>query len=109
MRSHGEPDWPDPTRQGTFKTALDLGSPQARAADFACRYLLPASGGHVGAAQLEKDTRAALKNAACMRAHGITNFPDPTIQPNGGSSVSLNGLDPTSPQFQSASKACGPR
>ena len=43
--------------------------------------------------------------SACMRKHGVPNFPDPdsqgqlTIQ--GGS-----GLNPRSPQFQSAQKAC---
>jgi hypothetical protein len=40
--------------------------------------------------------------AQCMRAHGMPNFPDPNSQ----GVVQLNGVDPQSPQFQSAQKAC---
>jgi hypothetical protein len=47
-----------------------------------------------------------LKFAVCMRAHGVTNFPDP-----GGSgqfNFSLgSGINPASPTFQHAQKACG--
>lgn len=49
----------------------------------------------------------ALKYSQCMRTHGITNFPDPgsggTFSINGGSG---SGLDPNSPTFQTAQKAC---
>ena len=110
MRAHGEPAWPDPASNGTFKTAVELSSPQARSAHGACMYLLPASGGHISAAQLQKDASEALKQAECMRAHGITNFPDPVMLPNGGSYVRFgksSGVDPSSPQFQAAQKACG--
>jgi hypothetical protein len=54
----------------------------------------------------------ALNYAACMRSHGLTNFPDPTIGPNGLPNFTINGspknsdLDPNSPQLQSAQKAC---
>ena len=109
MRSHGEPSWPDPTSNGTFETGIDLNTPQARSAHGACMYLMPASGGHVSAAQLQEDERAALKQSACMRAHGITNFPDPVMRPNGGNTVHIStasGIDPHSPQFQAASRAC---
>jgi hypothetical protein len=51
-----------------------------------------------------------LKYAECMRAHGVRNFPDPT-QAGNGVSLSVSGsvgsgLDPNSPQFQSAQRAC---
>lgn len=52
----------------------------------------------------------ALQNARCMRAHGITNFPDPgpqDVKSNGN--ISLKGFPPSqvkSPQFQGAAKAC---
>jgi hypothetical protein len=48
-----------------------------------------------------------LAYSQCMRAHGVTNFPDPNgqgqlfIQGSPGS-----GLDPNSPTFQAAQKAC---
>lgn len=39
----------------------------------------------------------------CMRAHGVTNFPDP----NGhGINIAGTGIDPRSPAFQAAHKVC---
>jgi hypothetical protein len=38
--------------------------------------------------------------AQCMRAHGVSNFPDPTGQ--SGQLGPSSGIDPTSPQFQEA-------
>ncbi|HKU58681.1 MAG TPA: hypothetical protein VJP39_03665 [Gaiellaceae bacterium] len=46
-----------------------------------------------------------LKFSQCMRSHGVSNFPDP----NSGGQIgidSASGLDPSSPAFQSAQKAC---
>jgi len=50
----------------------------------------------------------------CMRGHGIPDFPDPTPGPNGqggGFSISAgpgSDLDPTSPRFEAANRACQP-
>ena len=41
--------------------------------------------------------------AACMRSRGVPEFPDPGR--NGHTSLG-NGIDPSSPQFQAAQKAC---
>jgi hypothetical protein len=50
-------------------------------------------------------TAGSLAYSQCMRAHGITNFPDPNS--NGGISISGNsGISVNSPQYQAASKAC---
>lgn len=50
-------------------------------------------------------TAKALSFAQCMRSHGVRNFPDPTA--TGFSfKVGLSGLNPNSPQFQSAQDAC---
>ncbi|HUA45355.1 MAG TPA: hypothetical protein VMA77_09030 [Solirubrobacteraceae bacterium] len=46
---------------------------------------------------------AAVAFADCIRAHGVTNFPDPG--PNG---FNLSGIDTQSPAFQSAHQACAP-
>jgi hypothetical protein len=107
MRSHGVPDWPNPTGQGTFvPTGIDLGTSQAQSAHFACEYLLPNSASQLSAAQQQHAYSQALKLSTCMRSHGILNFPDPTMLPSGGVSYSLTGLDPSSPQFQAANKIC---
>jgi hypothetical protein len=52
------------------------------------------------------DADAPLKFAQCMRAAGITNFPDP--KPGGGGFLITprSGLDPNSPQFQAAATSC---
>lgn len=52
--------------------------------------------------------RHALAFAACMRGHGLPNFPDPT---NKGGAVQETltagaGVDPNSPQFAAARNAC---
>jgi hypothetical protein len=79
------------------------GSPQFSAAQRACKRLLPkgglpapTSGQHTAIiAQL-------LKLSVCMRAHGVQNFPDPGPH---GLNIGPN-IDPRSPQFQAAQKAC---
>jgi hypothetical protein len=44
--------------------------------------------------------------ADCMRAHGVPNFPDPGS--GGGIQLSSDsGINPASPAFQDAQKACG--
>jgi hypothetical protein len=52
-----------------------------------------------------------LKYAACMRAHGIRDFPDPVPSPLGGYAFHVHispgsDLDPHSPRYVSADKAC---
>jgi hypothetical protein len=59
---------------------------------------------------LQSMTAKALAYAQCMRSHGITNFPDPTVQDTAhekGVGFSMPaGFDTGSPQFKSAAKAC---
>lgn len=53
---------------------------------------------------------SALAFSQCMRAHGITAFPDPNSQGaiaiQGGPGGSGSALNPRSPQFEAAQKAC---
>jgi hypothetical protein len=46
-----------------------------------------------------------------MRSHGVPNFPDPQFEtgPGGGVGIRLGGpgVNPNSPAFQTAEKACG--
>lgn len=49
----------------------------------------------------------AYKYSACMRAHGVANFPDPKVTHTGGSTqVAIRAVGPDSPQFKSAQQAC---
>jgi hypothetical protein len=56
-------------------------------------------------AQQAASAKAMRSFAACMRSHGVGDFPDPS-----GSGLfavgSLQRLDPSSPLFQAAFKAC---
>lgn len=101
MRSHGEPDYPDPTSQGAFPH-IPAG---LQSANKACGHLLPSQS--LTAAQKQESLSQALKYSACMRSHGIPDFPDPVVA-QGGDTVGLhvNGIDQSSPQFQSAQQAC---
>lgn len=70
---------------------------------------LAACGGSGASAGTGTSPRAgaaqALEFSKCMRAHGVTNFPDP----GSGGGVQIgpgSGLHPQSPAFQAAQKAC---
>ena len=106
MRSHGAPNWPDPNSQGQFlKTKTNSADFEAPASAYkACLHLLP-NGGELTAAQQKIVAPLMLKFADCMRSHGITNFPDPTVNAN-GVSVDPGGLDTSSLQFHAAQRAC---
>jgi hypothetical protein len=49
-----------------------------------------------------------VKFSGCMRAHGVTAFPDPTIGSNGLPSWTLNSANesPQSPVFKGAQRVC---
>jgi hypothetical protein len=116
MRSHGVPNFPDPDSHGHFKitsgqgkggkTGVDVNSPQFRKAQQACQKLQP-NGGRPSRQQEAKEQQAMLKFSQCMRSHGVPKFPDPKFTPNGGSQMTIGKeVDPNSPQFKAAQKAC---
>jgi hypothetical protein len=112
MRAHGISDFPDPSSQGGIAlnggpgTDLNPGSPRFKAANNACKSLLPPQKA-LSPAQQAAARAQALKYARCMRAHGISDFPDPNGQ--GGIVLSPKpggDLDPHNPRFQAANRAC---
>lgn len=111
MRAHGVKNFPDPNGQGEIQitggSGVDPRTPVFQSAQKACQAMLP-NGGHPSPAQLAKAKKAALAMSACMRAHGVKNFPDPTFS-NGGIQMRLGGpgLDPNNPTFRRAQAACG--
>jgi hypothetical protein len=132
MRTHGVPDFPDPSGGGFAIDAapgssgpvsvdghsLDVNAPAFQTAMQECQKYQP-TGPPVSGAQLAKVKQGALKMAECMRTHGIPNFPDPKVStgPGGkgitmsiGSQAAAGGpgrLSPASPAFQKAQKICG--
>jgi hypothetical protein len=108
MRTHGVPNFPDPSSDGSFHfNGSPKDQPKFLSASQKCHKLLPA-GKPPSPAQQQKMKEAGLKFSACMRSHGFPSFPDPTFS-NGGMQLRLNkgaGMDPNSPRFQSAQRAC---
>lgn len=112
MRSHGAPDFPDPSASGGFNDSngrLDLGSSQVQGAYGACRHLLPGGGPDISRLQQEiqrkqqQALRVLRRFSHCMRGHGVPGFPDPAST---GLNLNDAGLGPASPQFQAAVQAC---
>lgn len=106
MRAHGVTDFPDPQgpNQNRFLIPAAVQSnPHYQSASAACESLRPrqsAGGGGGGASQQQ-----LLAFTQCMRANGVSNFPDPG--PDGA--INLNGVDRSSPQFQHAAQTCASR
>ena len=115
MRSHGLTDFLDPTAgsnglpsfslNASPTSDLDLQTPKYHAAQKACKNDLPDLGPTTPAGKATANA-AALKYAECMRFHGEPDFPDP----NGQGMIQIKNatgiLDPNSPQYLQAAKAC---
>ena len=125
MRSHGVPNFPDPSAGGGIKIAPGSGinafSPSFKTADAHCHKLLPGGGPPRGVSEQQKEHM--VRTSECMRAHGVTGFPDPTTTPPtnaqdysivagiGGPSGGLfllvpKTIDVDSPAFKQAAKTC---
>lgn len=105
MRNHGVADFPDPTTSATGNVMLSVpDSPNAKAAQKACRRLLPGWGAP-SANEQAKRLASLLKYARCLREHGVTDFPDPDNQ---GEFPSTGGFNRSAPSFQAAEKTCLP-
>jgi hypothetical protein len=110
VRTHGVPNWPDPGSSGREPASskqIAASSPRFPAAQAACRNLLP-NGGQPTHAQVLADQRNAVRFAGCMRTHGVPNWPDPTIRPDGSPQFDAPavGLDLSSPQVMAAAQRC---
>lgn len=97
MRSHGVPSYPDPGSDGNLPKAnaraFGVGLAQFRAAQQACRSLLPTNftasltqclmTGDCPPAVVQEALTQGLQFARCMRSHGVPNWPDPTVDSTG--------------------------
>ena len=136
MRTHGVPDFPDPSSNGGGGNSiqqssngstssitvdghqLNVSAPAFQNAMQTCQKLQP-QGPPISGAQLAKLQKGALKMAECMRSHGVPNFPDPKVSTGpGGRGVGIRigakgaggagGINPQAPAFQAANKICMP-
>ena len=107
MRSNGVANYPDPNSQGKIlmngSEGIDYNSPQFAQAKKACAKLAPKI--TISAQQRQQMLSQDLKWAACMRAHGLTDFPDPSTA-DGGLSVGVPKADANLPQLPAAEQAC---
>jgi hypothetical protein len=94
MRSHGVSNFPDPGESGKFTidevangSSVDTSTPAFTHALSACKSLEPA--GFTGGRRSSAQQSAALKFAACIRANGVKDFPDPV---NGQPLVDTNRI-----------------
>lgn len=115
MRSHGVSSFPDPNSSGQIpkdKVIPLASSPQFRVAQRACQHLLPnASAPTDTHAEVQAALSGMVRFAACMRSHGVQNWPDPTVDrhhPDDPRPVfDLHSLvDPTAPQISTDIHQC---
>jgi hypothetical protein len=116
MRSHGVPNFPDPTAGGpsVIPNWINPQAPAFQTAQKACAKFLVGGSGQGSASESRK--LELLNLAKCMRSHGLPSFPDPTSSPPpagshtgnvvGGGGVYL-ALPHQSPALNRASAACG--
>lgn len=119
MRANGIRNFPDPVK-GPGGVGLSVSAspgnatvtvggipftgPAFTAAAKTCRFG-PGGKAHGGLSAARR--RGMLQNAACMRSHGVPNFPDPTFGPRGGvRNTARAGIDINAPAFVRANHVC---
>jgi hypothetical protein len=129
LRSHGVPNYPDPGSGGAIPKGspqqLGVSNSQFQTAQSACHYLLPNTGGSfqqqdqqcVSAgdcppALVQRMLASGRTFAACMRSHGVPNWPDPSIDTGAYQGVpffdlSKEGINDHLPQIRSKMVECG--
>ena len=87
---------PEGPRASDAATIIGVSSSQYQAAQRSCQHLLPTTGSFQQEAQqclqagdcppslVQQMLNADRNFARCMRSHGVPNWPDPTIGPQGG-------------------------
>ena len=113
IRAHGLPNYPDPPGDGQVPKAdaqeLGVSSTQLQTAQRDCQHLYPADGGALGAslrqceetgycpqAMVQPVLNAMRRFSRCMRAHGVPDWPDPTVDAEnrpGFNLVPIHGTD----------------
>ena len=90
MRENGIPDFPDPDASGDFDYGISVSEKVWTTAVDACKDLKPP--GTFSTNRNAEQQAAALKFAQCIRANGVTDFPDPV---NGEPIINTNKIPST--------------
>jgi len=107
MRTHREPNMPDPVVKGNSVSiaihpgsGVNPGSAQFKAAFKACRHLAsPGKSSAAGGPTITPADQADyLKAVACMRSHGFPKFPDPMFEDNNVTFNSTTPINTNTPQ-----------
>lgn len=106
MRSKGVPSFPDPQASGSdkFPTAQQLGvsDSQYETAETACQNLLPAGANdQFPQAEVQQLLIGMRAFSRCMRTHGVTNWPDPSVNSSGQPDFQLSAHGITRDQAHS--------
>jgi hypothetical protein len=113
MRAHGVADFPDPivvhngnsTSVAVHVVPGETNTPKFASAQQACRSLLPT--GRPNQPTLTAAQQAQyLRAAACIRAHGLPDFPDPVFTGGQAQIPGPHRYTLTSPGVQAAIAAC---
>jgi hypothetical protein len=126
VRSHGVPNFPDPTSKGQVPKVnpqeLGVSTTQFQSAETACQHLYPTGGGVLNRdsigeceqtgncpqALVQQAMAAMLRLAMCIRSHGLPGWPDPTLDSEHRPGFNLLHVDfsPNSTQVNNALREC---
>lgn len=109
-RAHGI-NLPDPGANGTYRASTlrnvlsQYGQTKINQVEQACRQYLVQAFPNLALTPAQRAARrqALFRFAACMRSHGVPNFPDPGA---GAAAIKPGTIDPNSPAFKSALTSC---
>jgi hypothetical protein len=117
MRAHGVSGFPDPGGSATsgisilgssIPSTINIHAPAFRAALNLCMTALNA--GHPRPTITASQKEAAVKFSQCMRAHGVSNYPDPQFPPGGGIEIGPppgSNVNMSAPAVAHAQNICG--
>lgn len=106
IRANGYAEFPDPGPDGRMMVRITerVAAEQFRAAQGACTDKLPSQMAAMNAPMTPERLEGLVKFAECVRAAGLSDFPDPT--PQGAFELSSPTLDLRTPQAQQTMNTC---